>query len=127
MRSRRSHRLRIPHALSCAVALFAQATLLPLLHGEHGGAAGLERALVVAHAESALPQGLHDDACVPPSHDAACRLCATLAGAGTALAADAAAMALPDRATTEPRRDDPLVAAPDIHRAPPRGPPALLS
>ena len=117
-------------AALCAAALLAQATLLPLLHGEHGPAAGLEHALAFAHAGGTFEPGLHDDACVPrASHDAAaCRLCATLAGAGAAVAPRvlhiAAARIVAGRIAVGTDRP---AAAPVLSRAAARGPPALVS
>jgi hypothetical protein len=97
MLARCSSRRSVPHALICAAALLVQSTLLPLLHGEHGAAAGMERALTFAHAGGAAEPELHDDDCAPPaSHDAAtCQLCATLSGAGAALAPDAVRVGAP--------------------------------
>lgn len=130
MHRHRHIRVGVARALICALALVAQSTLLPLLHGLHGGAARLEHALAFAHAGGAVEPGLHDDGCVPaPSHDAAtCALCATLAGSGTALAPDAVRIAAPSELTAPDSAPRAVFGpAPSRHQATPRGPPALLS
>lgn len=115
----------------CALALVAQATLLPVLHAEHGAVAGLERimALSAVTAPSAATALAARDRVPVPAHDlASCPVCATLGRAGAAITPAAVAMGtLPLFAGVLRVASSAATAAPDLTRGAPRGPPALVS
>ena len=127
-----ARRLGTVRVAICTLALLANATVLPLLHAQHGGAAGLERAAALiarttnATGTAELATG---DQSRAPAHDAtSCPVCATLSHGGAAIAPAVAATAslplLASRLTTIPFSG---AAAPDLTHGAPRAPPALVS
>jgi len=127
-----SRGLGTARVLLCAAALLANATLVPLLHAQHGGAVSLEQALGFA---SRAPQAAGPGQIAAaehggrPAHEAAaCPLCATLAQARAAIAAPAIEVGGASIAAPAPApRAESKSAAPDLTRGAPRAPPALVS
>src|SRR5262245_28552575 len=113
-----------------ALALLAQAALLPLLHTEHEGTLALERAKAFAVAASDGTTALTTrDHAAASTHDvASCPVCATIGRTGAAIApATTTAAALPVFAGLYHAAAQAVAPAPDLTRGAPRGPPALVS